>query len=305
MRYIIAGCALIDDIVHADGSRTRGQLGGSLYALAGIKPCCDDVLLVTTAGPDFADYYGAYYRANNLSFAGVNTVLPHTQHNVLTYQTDGRWHETSAHGPDFVARYGHLTPISTAQIIPHCSHATRGIYLEASVTESVWRNLEQLRAAAPNALIMCEVPSADTEHPQRHRLVRDMAKNVDVFSINLPEAQAVYGTRSEAETLEYLLTLATPCFFRVGTRGAYLITGGQVFFAPAVGVAESVDATGCGNCSTGTALYGLAEGLPPPQIVHMANHAAALNARQPGPFPVFDATVRATLWQQVRRTTEE
>jgi sugar/nucleoside kinase (ribokinase family) len=302
MSYIIAGCSIIDHIVSADGSRSAAQLGGSLYALTGIKPYCDDVLLVTTAGPDFADSYGAYYRTNDLSFAGVHHVLPYTQRNILTYQPDGRWHETSAHGADFVSRYSQLTPIRAAQIVPHCSPATRGIYLEASVTESVWPDLHLLRSAAPHAVIMWEVPCADAEDSDRYHLVRDMVKNVDIFSINLPEAQAVYGTQSEAETVACLQTLRTPCFFRVGTRGAYMIHSGRAWYAPAVDLDTSVDPTGCGNCSTGAALYGYAEGLHPLRTVITANLAAGLNAQQHGPYPHYTPELRACLLAQIDAT---
>ena len=34
-------------------SKAEGFLGGTLYTVAGVKPYSDDVLFITTAGPDF------------------------------------------------------------------------------------------------------------------------------------------------------------------------------------------------------------------------------------------------------------
>ena len=63
----------------------------------------------------------------------------------------------------------------------------------------------------------------------------------------------------------------------------------EAVFAPPVMVENSVDPTGCGNCSTAAALIGLAEGLPLVDAAVMANIAAGFNAQQIGPWPKVDA----------------
>lgn len=296
MTYIISGCTLVDDIIYADGRYIEGQLGGSLYALTGIKPYDDDVLFVSTAGPDFDTFFGDYYRKNALSMGGIQSVLPHTRHNVLAYEASGRWHEYSKHGFDFELTWGRTALIQAAYLTAHASAQTRGIYLESAVREPIWRDLDLLRSAAPHAKIMWELAPPDCDTPSLHAAIRARIAQVDVYSLNLPESMALFGTHTEHESIAAIIALGTPCLFRVGTQGAYMIQDGRAWYAPAYDLDATVDPTGCGNCATGTALYGYAEGLHPLRTVILANLAAALNARQYGPYPVFTRTLRSALF---------
>jgi sugar/nucleoside kinase (ribokinase family) len=293
--YLFTGCTHINDLVYADGHTAVAQLGGSLYAVNGCKTYCDDVLFVTTAGPDFVDYFADYYAANQLSTAGVHQVLPRTQYNFLSYQPDGRWHEHSKYGADFAAQWGTTALIHAAQVLPFVSTQTRGIYLESGVTEPIWADLGAIRAAAPHAKIMWEVAGWDIDDPALHGAIATCIDQVDIYSINLPEALAYFGTTSEAESLAAIVALGKPCLFRVGTKGAYMVQAGQAYFAPSYDLDQSIDPTGCGNCATGAALYGYAEGLHPLHTVVLANLAAALNARQYGPYPLYTAALRTAL----------
>ena len=299
MSYIISGCTLVDDIIYPNGQSVTGQLGGSIYALTGIKPYADDVLFVTTAGPDCADYYGEYYRRNGLSMAGVKSVLPHTRHNILAYDTEGRWREYSKHGVDFELTWSNTSRIQAAHILPHVSPLTRGIYFESAVREPIWRDLPAIRAAAPQAKLMWELLPSDCDAPNRHAAIRKLIQRIDIYSLNLPESMVLFGTTSEADSIAAIIALGTPCLFRVGTRGAYMIQDGRAWFAPSYDLDATVDPTGCGNCATGTALYGYAQGLHPLRTVVMANLAAALNARQYGPYPAFTAALRQELLNRV------
>ena len=299
MSYIISGSTLVDDIIYPNGQSVTGQLGGSIYALTGIKPYDDDVLFVTTAGPDFADYFGEFYRRNGLPMAGVQSVLPHTRHNILAYDTEGRWHEYSKHGVDFELTWSNTSRIQAAHILPHISPLTRGIYFESAVREPIWRDLPAIRAAAPQAKLMWELLPSDCDAPNRHAAIRKLIQRIDIYSLNLPESMVLFGTTSEADSIAAIIALGTPCLFRVGTRGAYMIQDGRAWFAPSYDLDATVDPTGCGNCATGTALYGYAEGLHPLRTVVMANLAAALNARQYGPHPAFTAALRQELLDRV------
>ncbi len=295
LTYLITGCTHINDLIDATGHATIAQLGGTIYTVNGIKTYCDDLVFVTTAGPDFGDFFGAYYAANQLSSAGVYHVLPRTQYNFLSYQPDGRWREYSKYGADFGAQWGAAALIQSAHVLPFASTQTRGIYLESSVTEPIWQDLATIRAAAPHAKIMWEVAGWDIDDPALHDAIAACINQVDIYSINLPESMAYFGTNTEAESLAAIVALGKPCLFRVGTNGAYMVQSGQAYFAPSYDLAHSVDPTGCGNCATGAALYGYAEGLHPLRTVVLANLAAALNARQYGPYPLYTAALRAEL----------
>ena len=116
--------------------------------------------------------------------------------------------------------------------------------------------------------------------------------------MNLNEAKVFFGLDTLDDVLEELHKIGKPCFFRAGEKGAYMLQDGQTAFLPAVGTAESVDPTGCGNCSTAASLVGFAEGLGPWQTVAMANVAAGFNARQYGPWPLVTPQARSEARRQ-------
>ena len=74
--------------------------------------------------------------------------------------------------------------------------------------------------------------------------------------------------------------------FRVGERGAYVVTPTDVIYLPPA-PGPVVDPTGCGNTSTGAALYAYAEGMSPLMVGILANVASSMNIRQYGIIPDF------------------
>jgi sugar/nucleoside kinase (ribokinase family) len=298
LKYLVTGCTLLNDMNYADGSQAVGFLGGAIYTVNGIKPFCDDVLFITTAGSDFDQYFGTYFRDNHLSTAGVNMVLPRTQYNILDYHADGRWWEYSKYGKNFEKEWGPAALIQTALITRFSNAQTLGIYFESGVQEPVWKDLAGIRAAAPNARVMWEIPTYDIDNPSVEKDIAALIEKCDLYSLNLPESMTYFGTNSEEESIQAIISLGKPCFFRVGEKGAYMVQDGKAWFAPSINVDKSVDATGCGNCSTGTALYGFCEGLHPLMTTILANLAASLNALQYGPYPLFTAQLRAELFER-------
>jgi sugar/nucleoside kinase (ribokinase family) len=296
---------LLNDMNYADGSKAEGFLGGTIYTVAGIKPYSDDVLFITTAGPDFDQYFGDYYKKNNLSMEGVQFVLPKTEYNILDYAPDGRWWEYSKYGKDFERDWGPVALIKASFITKYSNEETLGIYFESGIQESVWKGIVEIRKAAPNAKIMWEIPTYDIDNPEVKERIGTLIKNVDIYSLNLPESMNYFGTKNEEESIQAIKDLGKPCFFRVGTKGAYMIQEDKAWFAPAIGVEKSVDATGCGNCSTGTAMYGFCEGLHPLKTVILANLAAALNALQFGPYPQFTEELRIELLAKADTTFKQ
>ena len=296
MRYLVTGCTLLNDMNYADGSKAEGFLGGTIYTLAGIKPYSDDVLFITTAGPDFDQYFGDYYRKNGLSTDGVQFVLPKTEYRILDYAADGRWWEYSKYGEDFDKEWGLTALIKADFVTKYADQETLGIYFESGVRESIWQGLAEIRSAAPNAKIMWEIPTDDIDNPEVKDEIGTLIDKVDIYSLNFPESMTYFGTKTEEESIQSIKDVGKPCFFRTGTKGAYMILEDEAWFAPAIGVDDSVDATGCGNCSTGTAMYGFCEGIHPLLTVVLANLSASLNALQFGPYSHFSEALRAELF---------
>lgn len=288
--YLVTGSTILNDIVYADGTKKCGFLGGTLYAVNGIKTYTDSVLFISPAGPDFDSYYGDYFRANGLSAEGMELILPKTQYNVVEYNAGGQWWEHSVYGEAYVDEVGTDPLVKTEYVVKHSSEDTKGIYFESTCGEDVWDGLCEIRKAARNAVILAELSSVDIEDHKLHGKVFGLIEKVDMYSVNLPESMELFGTSSGEESIKRIIEIGKPCFFRVGNKGSYMIEDGRAWFAPMVGA--SVDSTGCGNCSTGAALYGYCEKKHPLMTAVMANHAAGLNAAQVGPYPLYTKEVR-------------
>ncbi|MGI5888085.1 MAG: carbohydrate kinase family protein [Oscillospiraceae bacterium] len=293
MRYVVTGAMILNDMEYADGHKVKGFLGGTIYSFNGIKPYTDDVLFVTVVGPDYDKEIGDYFRTNGISFDGIIVGVPKTQYSTVKYKPSGEWKEYSIYGEDYWAEWSELSKLTKDRVLPHISSDTKGIYMEASAKGAeYWNYIDDIRKKAPGVNIMWEVYTSDTNDHSMEDAVIKRARSVDMYSLNLPESMNLFGTKSEEESIQRIKEIGVPCFFRCGTKGAYMIQDGKAWFSPSVGTENSVDATGCGNCSTACSLYGYTEGFHPLKTVIYANIAASLNAAQYGPYPHYTKELR-------------
>lgn len=291
MEYLVGGYTMLNDILFADGSSIQNQLGGSVFSAAGIKLWRDSVAYIGTAGPDFEEHYGPFFRANKIH-TEVRITLPRTLHYVMQYNQDGSWREYCKYGDELeelAAVKGRLTKDMFA---PCCDETTKGIYVEASLNTEIVYCFKELKEMMPKGKLMWEITTGDLLNPKRHERILELIEEVDIYSINFNESKAFFQIEREEEAIQAILDIKKPCFFRAGAKGAYMIQDGEVSFLESVDKEASVDATGCGNCSTATALIGFAEGLEPLETLAMANISAGYNARQFGPWPLVDDGVR-------------
>ena len=111
-------------------------------------------------------------------------------------------------------------------------------------------------------------------------LIRRLLERVDAFSLNGPEACALFGVDGDEAAVDALLALRVPLvIFRVGKRGLYVLKDGEVLFAPSFEKYPVVDVTGCGNTSTASGFYAFWEGKDIYDIAAYANVASAHNLR--------------------------
>ena len=174
---------------------------------------------------------------------------------------------------------------------------TKGIYLAQNCDKVFWDQLGKVKER-DGFKIMWEIegPSAQKEFLDK---VIYACRYVDIFSINIQEAQHLFDVEGDQACIENLQKLPVDVtLFRVGERGAYVVTPDSAYLlAPAPG--PVVDPTGCGNTSTGAALYAYAEGYDPLMIGVIANVASGQNIRQFGVIPDFGA-VRQEAEAQVK-----
>ena len=191
---------------------------------------------------------------------------------------------------------GRITP---AMIAACAGPETKGIYIEASLSAKIADGFEEIKALVPQALLLWEINGDDLRDPAGKEAIEARIAQVDAFSLNFDEACGFFGTSDPDAILTGLRAYGKPCFFRLGEAGAGLVTADGAVFASAIGLSDSVDPTGCGNCSTAASLIGLAEGYPAERTVLMANLAASYCARQTPPCPKADDAFRAQMEQKL------
>ena len=293
MEYIVAGYNMLTDIYYADGTTVQNTPGGSFYSASGVKFWRDSVAYVGTAGPDFPQWYGAWFRANAID-CRVKECLPKTLKYTLTYGANGIWSEKCTYGEEYETAakdIGRITP----EMLASCADGnTRGIYLEASLSAKIADCFREIKALVPNGVFLWEINGDDLRDPEKKNAIEERISVADAFSLNLDEAQAFFGTTDGDAILHALASYGKPCFFRLGEKGAGIVRGGSAVFGRSVGTEKSVDPTGCGNCSTAASMIGLAEHLSDEETIAMANIAAGACAAQNGPFPCVTAESRKT-----------
>ena len=291
MEYIVAGYNMITDIYYPDGSVVKASPGGSFYSAAGIKMWRDSVAYLGTAGPDFNDYYGKFFADNEIS-TYISEVLPKTLSYDLVYATDGSWSESCSYGDEFETMAKDVGRITPQMFAPLCDENTKGIYIEASLSAKIADDFPQVKALIPNGKLMWEINTEDLFDPAKKDAIMQRIGQVDIYSVNLHEAKAFFAKETKEQVVAEIQKIGKPCFLRLGEEGAGLVTADSAVFAPPVNVENSVDPTGCGNCSTAASLIGFAENLPVFDTVMMANISAGFNAQQIGPWPKVDTATR-------------
>ena len=130
----------------------------------------------------------------------------------------------------------------------------------------------------------------------------------DYYSFNRPESFRLFETDSEEKVIANIREIGKPCFYRVGPKGAYMLTADEGYFVPSVVLPTrdgDVDPTGCGNSSTAAAMWALVEGKDPLTVCITGNITAGFNAIQYGPHPDLTGRSRERAYQLVSELYEK
>ena len=284
---LIVGAVLMDNIVYADGSRRDDIPGGAgLYALAGAALFSKEAVLVTGTGRDMPQTFGPWMERNGLTTRGLRFADEHAPRNILRYLDEQTRTETPVYG---AAHFRKVEP--QASDIARVIASARGLFVFRNLDDGFWAGTLPLIAEF-RPVTLWEI-ALDACLPEYRQRIEELARQFDALSINLEEAALIYGANNEAALVTHLRGIGVPTvFLRVGARGSFVITPGEVRFVPSSRI-EPVDVTGGGNAFGGAALVGLAAGRTPIECAAMGTVAARLAISQFGPPEAGDARVRA------------
>ncbi len=292
-QYLTFGSILYDDVQHTDGSISRGLPGGhSLYALSGLRLWTRSCSLHAVVGEDFKNGFLPWLKANQIPDGKVEYLLEQTPHVHMTFQEAGNYDSVNAtEGPPMTYELGYLASRpddieraldpDTKAIYHHTYKADRRLF------EAMGRLRERYGLGFMWEVMFARYGGAPAEEPGR---VRTAATIAGMWSLNEFEASSIYGIpRGQDEDLinEIIKAGGEFCLFRVGKKGAYAVTGNGALFCRSIDIKPTVDPTGCGNSSTGAAMWAWQETHDPAFTLAAANISAGYNASQPGPWPVY------------------
>ena len=286
MEYVIATTVSTDEVHLADGTVVEHQPGSAgFYALAGVRVFTDQVEICGGIGPEY------------LALTVRSEVSPTT---VIHYFPDGsRTDEPNVGLEEFRA----LDP-SLEEVFRCCDQNTKGVYVFKDLDRDYLDGLigGKLRFGYK---LMWEI-SEDACKPENIDVIESYLKDIDVFSINRGEAKLLYGVEHEEEA-EARLANASPnwVFFRRGSEGAHMLSGGRVWDCPSARDITVVDTTGGGNSSSGAVLYACCEGYEPRMAGCMGSAAAAEIIQQFGVPRHFTGELTARAMTRARRLCGE
>ncbi len=291
IEYLACGNVMSDRIHKEDGSYSEWNMGGpAFFALAGIRLWTENCKLVCRTGRNFAETYGKWMDANHVSRESVRYELENTTAYTLEYTLGGAY---KAEGHQSLEHLGYLKT-NPEDIDRAASSEVKGIYLAQNTDMVFWEKLAHVKAKY-GFKIMWEAEYAPKWTDMSREVFFERLHNVlpltDMWSLNHNEASHLFDIpREEDEAIirELQKLPVEMTFYRVGSRGSFVVTKTEAYFCPVIKpFGESVDPTGCGNNSTAAAMYAWVSGADPAMVAVMANISAGFNAAQFGTYPLY------------------
>ena len=284
MKYLITGSVIVDNLRFLDGRFVEKLLGGcAIYSYYGVKLFEDDCACLAGVGEDFEELYGEWLRRNNMSKEGFLIRDPHSTQTILSYNEDGTYNCRSIYFDDDSGTCIHNPALHlTYEDIEPYLPGLKGLYLYSDIEERYGPAYALREKYGYKTMFECPNNMTSEYLPTFFKTI----ERSDYYSFNRPESFRLFETDSEEKVVQNIREIGLPCFYRVGTRGAYMLTADEGYFVPSVVIREpedDVDPTGCGNSSTAACMWALTEGRSPLEACIIGNVTAGFNALQYGP----------------------
>jgi len=280
-KYVAAGKVITNRIIFTDNRIMHDIMGGhGLYAYEGVALGAEDSVFVAPVGQDFDQFYGKWFDDNGFSREGLKFSMERCIYNELVYYPDGQYVEYSIYGKEEEAKTAVTGVLTLEDLAPHVMGA-KGLYTMIQFPHAEFRALKEKAGFK----YMWEYSPLLLQNSGK-QAVMDYIDLTDIYSLNRPESFELFGVDNEEAAIAEIKNLGKPCYYRVGSKGAYMIDGGETAFVPVVHVVpreQEIDPTGCGNSSTGGAMWAFSEGFDPLMTCIWGNVVAGFNVMQYGP----------------------
>lgn len=117
--------------------------------------------------------------------------------------------------------------------------------------------------------------------------LKDVLKNVDVFTPNEKEALKMTGKSTPEEALEVLSRYVEYAIIKTGRNGCITKAGGKTVHVPALDIFEPVDTTGAGDAFLGGVMFGLYKGWDIENCMKMGNITGGYSTTRLGCFKAY------------------
>lgn len=249
--YYVLTQLLIDDISLPSGERKTNQLGGGIYAVAGMRIWNDKIGFCCAPGPDFENNYDTWFINNGIEISGGRRDKNCT-HAAINYFPDGEREEILLPG---CASHRESQPL-VSEIPPEYQNC-KGMYFYKDCEESFWDEL--LPFLLHSSSVKCWEIRGAAAIPEKRGFIGDALRHIELFSLNLTEGKRLTGLSQPKDIINDLFRLnARNVILRMGAKGALVSNGKDTFHIPAVPT-NVVDVTGGGNSSTGGLVTGFCQ----------------------------------------------
>lgn len=249
--YYVLTQLLIDDIHLPSGEQHKNQLGGGIYAAAGMRIWSEHVGFCCAPGPDFEGNYDHWFFDNQVEISGGRRTKNCT-HAIINYFPDGEREEILLPG---CATHHESQPLVSE--IPFEYKNCKGMYFFKDCEEEFWNQL--IPYLNQSSSVSCWEILGSAAVPQNRDFIGEALHHVDLFSFNLTEGKRLTGNNRPDEIVKALIKLnAKNVILRMGENGALVSSGNGIYHIPAAKTTV-VDVTGGGNSSTGGFVTGFCQ----------------------------------------------
>ncbi|SDN79059.1 carbohydrate kinase family protein [Ensifer sp. YR511] len=280
---LVLSNVIVDDVWEADGRHRGLNLGGAaVWAAVGAKFWLPAVGIVAGVGEDIDQVSGGWLRKHGLLPDGEIKRTANTIRSTLRYLPDGDRTETPAFGPEHFQNL-QLIPAD----IPPSLRPAAATYIFRDLWPEFWDSYSEYRSQLGKTLWELQ---GDVAGAKYWSAIKTQLSNVDIFSLNLAEAECLLGAERTPQDLtsELIDAGAGIVVLRMGARGAMVASGNARLFVRPPNYKVG-DVTGGGNAFCGGFLAGWT--LNPGDLELAARTAAASAALCIGQYGLPDPAV--------------